>query len=213
MAGLHSIRHSPDDIQIRGISTTGPPPRERHSFSRARIRALGKLKGKGLRYLPAHPGYYRTFFKGLHPEHCGLTLSRIRNIKSDVLFALKRTGCIGGTHTYMAPFSPAWQLLWDEAECAGGLRRYGSRLMHFCSAQGIPPDQVSDGVAERFLEALVEESFVLDPVHSFKNIQRTWNNTNGRCYCPICAHSLIPMDMIVSGWSMSSFQEIGSAHV
>lgn len=149
-------------------------PQRRRNICSA-IKALGKLTSKGLRYLPAHPGYYRIFFKGLHPKHCGLTLGRIRNIKSDVLFALKRTGCIGGTHTYMGPFSPAWQLLWDEAECAGGLRRYASRLMHYCSAQSIQPDQVSDCVAERFLEALVEESFVLDPVHSFKNILRTWN--------------------------------------
>ena len=28
----HSTRHSPDDIQICGNRTTGPPPRERHSF-------------------------------------------------------------------------------------------------------------------------------------------------------------------------------------
>ena len=31
-------------------------------------------------------------------------------------------------------------------------------------------------------------------------------NTNGVNYRPVCAQSLIPMDMIVSGWSISLFQ-------
>ena len=139
------------------------------------LRGLGKLMNRDLSYLPPHPGFYRSIFKGLHPEHCGLTAGRIRNIKTDVQFAFKHTGCIHGTHTYMAPFSPAWQALWNAAECAGRLRCYASRLMHYCSAQGIPPDAVDDAVADSFLKALVDESFVQDPIHTFKGILCTWN--------------------------------------
>ncbi|MBT3400535.1 MAG: site-specific integrase [Rhodospirillaceae bacterium] len=150
-------------------------PEQRRRNICSALRTLAKVIGKSLAYLPAHPGYYRSFFKGLHPEHCGLTLGRIRNIKSDILFAFRRVGCIGGRHTYMTPLSPAWQALWDEAECADGLRRYVSRLMHYCSAQGIEPGDVDDAVSEQLREALVEESFVQDPIHTHKGIVRTWN--------------------------------------
>ena len=44
------------------------------------IRGLGKLIRKDLRYLPADPGFYRPFFRRLHPEHSGLSKSRIANI-------------------------------------------------------------------------------------------------------------------------------------
>ena len=34
------------------------------------IRSLGKLMGRDLGVLPAHPRFYRDLFKDLHPEHC-----------------------------------------------------------------------------------------------------------------------------------------------
>ena len=139
------------------------------------IRAMGKLMGKSLDYLPAHPGYYRDFLKGLHPEHCSLTPSRIRNIKSDVLFALRHAGCIGKGHTYMAPLMAAWQKVFDQAEDHGRIRYYLSRLMHFCSAQGIEPEDVNDDVSGRFRDALIAESFVKDPIKTHRDICKLWN--------------------------------------
>ena len=139
------------------------------------LRTLGKLMGRDLRYLPGHPRFYRDFFKHLHPEQCGLTKKRISNIKSDVLFALRHTGCIHQGHTYMATFTPEWQKLWNMAECVGRMRFYLSRLMHYCSANGIHPEAVNDDVSEWFREALVEESFVKDPIKTHQNICKLWN--------------------------------------
>ena len=48
---------------------------QRRRNLRASIRTLGKLTGRDLAFLPAHPGFYRELFKDLHPEHCGLTMS------------------------------------------------------------------------------------------------------------------------------------------
>ena len=149
------------------------PQRRRNICSS--IRGLGNLMNRNLPYLPAHPGFYRKMFKELHPEHCGLSKSRIANIKSDVLFALKHVGCIDGARTYMAPLTEEWQALWDKAEYAGRLRLYASRLMHFCSARGILPEQVDDDVSGELKQALIDESFVSDPVKTHKSILRTWN--------------------------------------
>lgn len=148
---------------------------QRRRNIRSSIRALGNLMNRNLSYLPAHPGFYRKMFKDLHPEQCSLSKSRIANIKSDVLFALKRVGCIDGARTYMASLTDEWQILWDLAASAGRLRLYVSRFMRFCSARSILPDQVDDVVADQLRQALIEESFVKDPVTTHKSILRTWN--------------------------------------
>ena len=77
----------------------------------------------------------------------------------------------------MTPFSESWQAIWDLAISQKALyaRRSASRLMHFCSAQQISPNEVDDDVAARLLEALIEESLVLNPRERWKGILRAWN--------------------------------------
>jgi hypothetical protein len=162
------------DVLAKITDDTALTPQRRGNL-RASLGALGKLMNRDLANLPASPGYYRKMFKGLHPEHCGLTRSRIRNIKSDVLFALKRAGCIDQGHTYMAPLTREWQALWELAMVAGRKRVYVSRMMHYCSAQGIAPEDVDDAVAEQLKVALIDESFVENPVRTHKGILRMWN--------------------------------------
>jgi len=162
-----------DVLELIEVDADLPVQRRRNLCSS--IRTLGKMMGKSLSYLPAYPGYYRSFFKGLHPEHCDLSRSRIGNIKSDVLFALRQVGCIHQGYTYMAPFTPEWQAFWDRAGCAGNKRRYASRLFHYCSANSINPSAVDDAVSDRFLKALVDESFIDDPVVTHRGIVRIWN--------------------------------------
>lgn len=162
-----------DVLEMIAADANLKPQRRRNLCSS--IRALGKLMNRNLSYLPAHPGFYRKMLKELHPEQCGFSKSRIANIKSDVLFALKHVGCIDSARSYMSPLSPEWQMLWDEAECAGRLRLYVSRLMRFCSARGILPEQVDDAVSDQLKQALIDESFVDDPIRTHKGILRTWN--------------------------------------
>ena len=131
--------------------------------------------GKDLQYLPAHPGFYRPFFKQLHPEQCDLTESRIRNIKSDVLFALRQSGSIQSKGSYMAPLVGEWHKLWETAESEKHMRRYCSRLMHYCSAQNIAPGEVNDEVLTVFLQALIDESFVKNPEKTQRDIIGIWN--------------------------------------
>lgn len=162
-----------DVLDKVAVDTELNPQRRRNLCSA--IRALGKLMNKNLSYLPADPGFYRKMFKGLHPEHCGLSKSRIANIKSDILFALKHVGHIQGARTYMAPLTPEWQELWNLSEGAGRLRLYVSRLMHYCSARRILPEQVDDSIASQLGQAMIDESFVSNPTGTHKGILRTWN--------------------------------------
>ena len=162
------------DVLEKIATDTELKPQRRRNICSA-LRAMGKLMNRNLSYLPAYPAFYRKLFKELHPEHCGLSISRIANIKSDLLFALKYVGCISGARTYMAPLSPEWLALWDQAASVGRLRLYASRLLHFCSARGILPEQVDNDVSELLKQALIEESFVADPIRTHGGILRTWN--------------------------------------
>ncbi len=163
-----------NDVLEKVAADTALKPQRRRNLCSA-IRAVGKLMERDLTYLPSQPGFYRKMLKGLHPAHCGLSKSRIANIKSDVLFSLRHVGCIDGARSYMAPLTLEWQVLWDKAACAGRLRLYVSRLLHFCSAREISPDEVNDEVSEQLRIALIEESFVDDPVRIHKSVLRTWN--------------------------------------
>ncbi len=139
------------------------------------LRAVGKIAGKDLSHLPAVAGFLRGIFEDLHPEQCGFSFSRIRNIKSDVLFALRHTGIVGKSRQYRSPLSPEWQRLWDEAAWVGHLRRYVSRFVRHCSANGIRPGEIDDQISAEFKQALLDESLVKKPVKTHQNIIRTWN--------------------------------------
>ena len=159
---------------LDGIRANELPGQRRRNILSG-IRTLCKTVGKTPSQMPAHPGMLRRVIKRLHFEQCDLTRSRIANIKSDILFALKRLNLIHGARGYMATFSPEWQTLWDAAQNICDEARYASRLMHYCSAQGILPPDVDDSIAELLLRALVDESFVKNPRQKWKSILHAWN--------------------------------------
>ena len=174
---------TPDQMTLRDvlekIEADANLPVQRRRNICSSMRTLAKHANRDPVGIPAHAVYLRDLFKRLHPEQCGLTAKRIGNIKSDLLFALRRVGCIHQGHSYMAPFTPEWQELWDRAACANPLGRYLSRLMHFCGAIGVAPDEVDDTVSDRFLKALEEESFVRDPRKTHRDSCKLWNKAVG----------------------------------
>ncbi len=140
------------------------------------IRTFCKAIGKEPRHIPAHASFIRRHLKKLHPAQSDLRKSRISNIRSDLLFALNKF-TPGMSGSYLAAFTPAWQLLWDIEVTPKAIydRRSASRLMHMCSAQNIDPDGVDDTVAETLLQSLINESLVTDPRGRWKKILYAWN--------------------------------------
>jgi integrase len=140
------------------------------------IRSFCKAIGKSPCQIPAHPSFIRPHLKRFHPAQSGLKKNRIANIKSDLLFSLKKYKS-GKSRTYMVAFTTAWQLLWDMEVAPKSIydRRSASRFMHLCSAQGIDPDDVDDTVAEMLLQSLLDESLVTDPRGRWKKILYSWN--------------------------------------
>jgi hypothetical protein len=143
---------------------------------RSAIRSAGHWLGIDLTAMPAHPQYLRERFAGFHHAAGGISRKRLQNVRSAIAFALDRYG-LGGRRSYLAPLSPEAQALYDRLptkyfQCAL------SRFLHFISAQGIPPDRVSDAVAQQFLTALERHSSIKNPRETHKNMCRVWNKAH-----------------------------------
>jgi integrase len=145
---------------------------------RSAIKSLGQWLGTDLTAMPAHPRYLRERLAGFHPAAAGVSRKRLQNVRSAAAFALDRYG-LGGRRDYLAPLSPAAQALHARlpgkyAQCAL------SRFLHFISAQGIAPDQVTDAVAQAFLTALQEHSCIKNPRETHKVTCRVWNKARAQ---------------------------------
>jgi hypothetical protein len=145
---------------------------------RSAIKTAGQWLGTDLTAMPAHPRYLRERLGGLHAAAAGVSRKRVQNARSAIAFALDRYG-LGGRRSYLAPLSPEAQALYDRlpdkyAQCAL------SRFLHFISAQGIAPVQVSDAVSQAFLAAFERHSSIKDPRTTHKNACRAWNQARAQ---------------------------------
>jgi hypothetical protein len=161
------------DLLDRVTTDDGLDPRRKADL-RSAIKSLGQWLGSDLTAMPAHPRYLRERLDGFRPAASGVSRKRLQNVRSAVAFALDRYG-LGGRASYLAPLSPAAQALYDQLpdkyfQCAL------SRFLHFISAQGIAPDQVTDAVSQEFLTALLQHSCIKDPreTHTRRSAGTTW---------------------------------------
>jgi integrase len=116
------------------------------------LRTMAKALGRPLEELPANPLYLWDKINKVLPVAAGLTEARWRNVRSLIRFALKRTGLAFVPGRYREPLAPAWEILFRLLDPKW---RFGlSRLGHYCGANGISPEQISDEVIRRFVEDL-----------------------------------------------------------
>jgi len=141
---------------------------------RSAIKSIGQWLGSDLTAMPAHPQYLRERLAKLHPAAAGVSRKRLQNVRSAVAFALERYD-LGGRRSYLAPLSPAAQALHDRLPDKYFRCRL-SRLLHFISAQGIEPEQMTDAASQAFLAALERHSAIKDPRTTHQDACRAWNN-------------------------------------
>jgi integrase len=136
------------------------------------LRTMARLLGQDPQVMPAMPGIYRSRIAKLTPAGTGLSAKRLANIRSDVLFALRRYGIIT-PRCALPALSPPWRTVWD---MLNKYQRCGlSRFMRWCSAVGVEPDDLDDEVVTRFLKDLEQESFIGDPRLLVRKCCRLWN--------------------------------------
>jgi integrase len=138
------------------------------------VRVVARVLGLPPASITAHPGVLGPRLARVVPTAHGLHPSRWANVRSLLGKALQLAGCDLLPARTVAPLDPAWRELANRLEVKA-LQIGLSRLMRFCSGQGIPPEAVDDAVLARFREALERSSLVRRPGQAHDNATRSWN--------------------------------------
>ena len=138
------------------------------------INRLGVWFDLPLSMIPASAEFLRQKFKTFHHAQVGATQRRVQNVRSLVMKAMRTAGLATKLASYKSPLSKEWLVLFGSLP-----DRYAktalSRIMRYCSKQGIAPDQVDNPVAAAFLAALEQESLVKHPKRDHQTACRVWN--------------------------------------
>ena len=158
---------------IDRLATAEPNPQRRSEMVSA-IRTLCRVLGRLPHELPADTALLNRLMRAALPAAVGVTPSRWANVRSLVLRAKSLTGCRIMPGRRLHPFVPAWAALAKRLPDHFA-RTILSRLMRWCSAEGIAPEDVNQAVLERFGRALCEDSFHHHPLSAWQRTVRGWN--------------------------------------
>jgi hypothetical protein len=129
------------------------------------LRRLSAMLDRPIEALPADLSLLRPLINGLNPARHGLSAKTHANLRSNVLAAIRHAGIVEARPKSL---SADWELFRDRLipnRCRWGL----SRFMRFCSAKGLSPDQVDDGIAGEFEVWLEASSLAKDPRHTLRS--------------------------------------------
>ena len=161
------------NLRDQMVADEGLTLRKRQDISSA-LRTLAKALRRPLEECPAHPGYLRERLKGFAPAMAGLEELRWRNVMSLVRFALKQAGLAHVPGRYREPMTPEWAELFCQLE-GPRTRHAWSRFARYCSVGGIGPEQVSDGVMNKFITDLENDSLIERPRSIHRTACLVWN--------------------------------------
>ena len=121
------------------IAAADLPARRKQDLASA-VRSAARALGRPPEQVPADPRLLASRLAELAPLALGFSKGRWNNLRSLLRAALELvTAMAPGRH--LTPLSPAWQALWDRLD-SRSLRTRLSRLLHYCSAEGLAPDDV-----------------------------------------------------------------------
>lgn len=142
------------------------------------VRTTARLLGREPAHIPAAPRLLANRLDEIAPAAHGIGAARWANLRSLLRASVALCGPITpGRH--LAGLSPDWGELRARLTDRG-LRTILSRLMHYCSAAGIRPEQVDDAVMTQFGEAL-EGSLVRAPNARLRDTRSAWNRAVQEC--------------------------------
>ena len=155
------------------LTAAEPDPRRRGEMASA-VRTLGRVLGRLPHELPADTALLNRLMRTAMPAAVGVTPPRWANVRSLILRAMARTGCRIMPGRRLHPLAPAWAAL-DGSLPDRFARAILSRLMRWCSAEGLAPEEVDQAVVERFGRALCEDSLHRHPLDAWQRTVGGWN--------------------------------------
>src|SRR4051794_4687960 len=157
-----------------GLEIADLPPRRRSEL-RSAANSFCRVTGKAPCEVPADPAVLGRIMRHALPAAAGVTPARWSNIKSLLLKALEITGCRIMPGRSLYPLTPPWAALMALLQHDRYFTASLSRLAHYGSAQGIAPDDVDQGVFDRFGEAIRNDSLIRNQAVAHQNAIRMWN--------------------------------------
>jgi integrase len=141
------------------------------------LRSVCRHAGLDPALTPASHAYFRKLFTNAHHAPWGVSAKTVQNLQTQVDFALRRY-IVPDRRSGRKGLSPAWQALWDkltDPEMKFGM----SRLLRYCSDEGIRPEDVSVVHAEAFHDYLRTQTLVEQPEALHRRSLVQWNKAAG----------------------------------
>ena len=136
------------------------------------VRRVAKWLDRPVDQVPVNIRSLARALDALHPRTIGVSAKTFANARSGLATALRvsRDGL-----PKQRRLSPDWRALRDALPKSGGLRAQLSRLIGYCSDQGLSPTSVDDAVVARFQSHLAQSIGVADPARRLRQTVASWN--------------------------------------
>ena len=140
---------------------------------RAAVASFVRLMNKPADEIPAHAPFLRQQFTRFKSNPMGLSEKSIANCKTEIRYLVKTT-CEQAGRSALKPLTPEWATLRDRIPEQPSLWKV-SKLMAYCSAAGISPDDVTDDTIADFLAALSAAGDIDKPERYLRTVVNVWN--------------------------------------
>ena len=154
---------------LAAVRTASLPERRRQEMASA-LRTIGRVLDRPLERIPAIPRLLAIQLSDVAPRAAGISQARWNNVRAlaRAAIALVRPVSPG---RQLNELSPAWKLLVDHL--GRGVRASLSRLLRFCSAHGIGPENVYQETFDQF-RLFLSEVLLPDPEKALIRTKRAW---------------------------------------
>lgn len=139
------------------------------------IRGLCRVLDRAPAFVPIHAPGLRRLVGNASPGAIDMSMSRWRNVRSDVNRAIRLSGLSVDLGPEKVPLTEEWEaiaLLAPDPILRSVLRRFG----RYCSSLQLAPKEVGDETVVRFSAYLDLNQLSRTPERTVKDVIRTWNN-------------------------------------
>lgn len=152
-----------------------PPTRKRDMISG--MKRLAKALLKPLDEVPADTKWLQPRLAKVAPAALDISPKSWQNAVSDARAAMAHVGIVNRRHRHIDDLSHAWRDLWKTVLAAKDptLPLALPRFVHFLSAMGVEPEDVTQESADAFLTALERDEISKSPTTAWRTSINAWN--------------------------------------